>query len=152
MGTIPDPSIRSTSAVDGYTWHAMPVYEFACNACRAKVSVFVRSMSSEVNAVCDRCGGRNLQRLISRVTVLRGASNSGGLDDGGMLDDVDYNDPRSIARWARSMRDEMGEDAGPEFDEALERMERGDISMDELLGEDGHDHGDDDFADDDFKL
>ena len=59
-----------------------------------------------------------------------------------MLADVDEGDPRSMARFARRMRDEMGEEMGPEFDEAIEQMEAGefpdepDAGGDQLLGED----------------
>jgi len=44
-----------------------------------------------------------------------------------MLADVDESDPRSMARWARRMRDEMGEEMGPDFDEAIEQMEAGEL-------------------------
>ena len=118
----------------------MPVYEFACNACGARVSVFVRSMSAPVAARCERCGGEDLRRLVSRVTVLRSATAAGSLDD---LDGLDESDPRAMAAWARRMRDEMGEDAGPEFDAMVDRLERG-----ESLGDDFGGHDDDDGFDD----
>ena len=122
----------------------MPIYEFSCNACGARVSVFVRSMSSPVAGKCDRCGGVDLRRLISRVAVLRsGGDEFGSLDDDSMLSGFDENDPKAMASWARKMRREMGEDMGPEFDEMVEKLERGE-SLD-----DG-DSGDDDFGDDDF--
>jgi len=56
-------------------------------------------------------------------------------------------DARSInvARWARRMRDEMGEDMGPEFDEMVGRMEAGEMP-DDLPDDDGDDaYGADDF-------
>ena len=37
----------------------------------------------------------------------------------GGLDDLDENDPKAVARWAREMKDEMGEDLGPEFDDMV---------------------------------
>ncbi len=101
----------------------MPIYEYRCQACSKRTSVFVRSMSTAVHAKCEHCGSRRLSRLISRVAVSR----SRGADDfdESMLADVDENDPRSMARFARRMRDEMGEDMGPEFDEAVAQMEAG---------------------------
>ncbi len=42
---------------------------------------------------------------------------------------------------ARRMRAEMGEDAGPEFDEMIDRLERGE-SLEEDFG-DEHEHDDD---------
>jgi hypothetical protein len=56
---------------------------------------------------------------------------------------VDENDPRSVARWARRMSSEMGEDAGPEFNEMVDRLEAGESpesieqSMGDSLGEAG---------------
>jgi putative FmdB family regulatory protein len=103
----------------------MPIYEYRCQACRKRTSVFVRSMSAAVKPACEHCGGRKLARLMSRVTVVR--SGGGSLDDldESMMADVDENDPRSVARFARRMRDEMGEDMGPDFDEAIDQMESG---------------------------
>ncbi len=112
----------------------MPIYEYRCADCRKRTSVFVRSMSTAVRPRCEHCGGRKLARVMSRVAVVR----SGGepLDDFDerMLADVDEQDPRSVARWARRMRDELGEDMGPDFDEAIEQMEAG-----EFPDEDGED-------------
>lgn len=119
----------------------MPIYEYRCLTCGKRTSIFVRSMSSDVSASCEHCGGAKLKRLISRFAVHRGA---GGFDDGGDMDDVDENDPRSVARWARKMRDEMGEDMGPEFDEMVGRMEAGEMP-DDMGGGDGFGDDDDDF-------
>ena len=120
----------------------MPIYEYRCDDCRKRSSVFVRSMSMVVKPRCEHCGSRTLSRLISRVVVAR--SGGGSLEDfdESMLADVDEGDPRSMARFARRMRDEMGEEMGPEFDEAIEQMEAGefpdepDAGGDQLLGED----------------
>jgi|SRR5215212_1159209 len=46
------------------------------------------------------------------------------LDDQ-MMGGLDEEDPRSIARWARQMQAETGEDLGPEFNTALSRIEAG---------------------------
>jgi Flp pilus assembly protein TadB len=42
-----------------------------------------------------------------------------------MLDGLDEDDPKSIARWMRRMSREAGEDLGPEFDEVVDRLETG---------------------------
>jgi putative FmdB family regulatory protein len=120
----------------------MPIYEYRCLACKKRTSVFVRSMSSKVNAACEHCGSKKLTRLISRVAVHRGAGDFD--DDMGGLGDIDESDPRSMARWARKMRDEMGEDMGPEFDEMVGRMEAGEMP-DDMDGEGGFGDDDDDF-------
>ena len=121
----------------------MPIYEFRCSACGRRTSVFVRSVASPVRAVCEHCGGRRLSRLMSRFATRRAAP---GLDDPASLEDLDEGDPRSVARWARRMRDETGEDLGPEFEEMVGRIEAGE-DPDELMGEDAADGG---FDDEDF--
>ena len=109
----------------------MPIYEYRCPDCRKRTSVFVRSIGAALDPRCEHCGGRRLSRLISRVAVGRSSAGSVGDFDERMLADVDENDPRSVARWARRMRNEMGEDLGPDFDQAMEQMEAGQFPEDE---------------------
>ena len=113
----------------------MPIYEYRCQGCGKRTSVFVRSISTAVRAKCEHCGSHKLSRLISLVAVAR--SRGGGADgfDESMLAGVDENDPRSMARFARRMRDEMGEDMGPEFDEAIAQMEDGQLPDDDGGGD-----------------
>jgi putative FmdB family regulatory protein len=115
----------------------MPIYEYDCKACGARVSLFFRSISAVTDPKCDRCGSTELERLMSRVTVLRSADYSSALDDDLGLDE---NDPRAMAAWARRMRSEMGDEGGPEMDEMIDRLERGE-SLDDGYGED--EYGDD---------
>ncbi len=89
------------------------------------MSVFQRSFSAVVEATCDRCGSADLSRLISRFAVMK--ADSAFADDFDRLPDFDEDDPRAVARWARRMAEEAGEDLGPEFEDAVSRMERGEI-------------------------
>jgi putative FmdB family regulatory protein len=50
----------------------VPIYEYRCQTCRKKVSIFFRSYASVTDPVCPECGGTNLERLFSRVVVRRG--------------------------------------------------------------------------------
>jgi putative FmdB family regulatory protein len=115
----------------------MPIYEFECNQCHSRVSVFVRSMSSPVNGKCERCGSEDLRRLISRVTVMKSGGDFASLDDDSLMSGFDENDPKAMAAWARKMQREMGEEGGPEFEEMVEKLERGE-SVD---GDDDWDDG-----------
>jgi putative FmdB family regulatory protein len=158
----------------------MPIYEYRCPDCQRRVSLFFRSVSAATagaaDAACPHCQGRRLQRLVSRVSYIRAGNlgdnpNVGGvttaedLQDenayGGydsdpegfkqMLDGVDEDDPRSVARWARDMQRQTGEDLGPEFDSALTRIESGEDPyrvMDEMEPAMG---GDAESADSDFE-
>jgi putative FmdB family regulatory protein len=106
----------------------MPIYEYQCRKCRRRVTIFLRSIS-DVEAVkpkCTHCGHDELERLVSRVAVLK--SEDARLDamaDSMDFGDLDENDPSSIARWMKKMSAEVGEDLGDEFHEAVDRMEAG---------------------------
>jgi len=109
----------------------MPIYEYRCHDCKRRVSIFWRSFGDleKENAMphCPRCGGTNLTRLISRVAVVRSeASRMNDMEDpGSVLDGLDENDPKSIARWMRRMSQETDEELGPEFNEVVDRLEAG---------------------------
>jgi putative FmdB family regulatory protein len=106
----------------------MPIYEYGCYDCRKRVNVFFRSFTEVTTkaAVCPRCGGVNLKRLISKVAVVRSEeSRVDSLADPSNLAGLDENDPKAMARWMRKMSGEMGEDLGPEFNEVMDRLEAG---------------------------
>ena len=106
----------------------MPIYEYRCRKCHRRVLVFLRSFGDVATAKpkCTHCGHDDLERLVSRVAVLK--SEEARLDDladDSALADIDENDPRSMARWLKKMSAEVGEDMGDEFHEAIDRMEAG---------------------------
>ena len=104
----------------------MPVYEYGCYDCQKRVSIFWRSFSeAESNTPrCPRCGGENLKRLVSKVSVVRSEeSRLESLADPSKLPSDD--DPKALSRWMKTMGSEMGEDMGPEFDEVIDRLEAG---------------------------
>ena len=130
----------------------MPIYEYGCYDCRKRVNILFRSFSEVATkqAICPRCGGVRLKRLISKVAVLRSEeSRLENLADPTSMAGLDENDPKSIARWMRKMSSEMGEDLGSEFNEVVDRLESGEDpdsierSMPELGG------ASDDWAGDD---
>ena len=119
----------------------MPIYEFRCNGCRRRVSVFTRSPTASLRPTCEHCGSSSLTRLFSRVAVLRAGDGAGEGFDESSLAGVDENDPRSIARWVRKMNSEMGEPLDAEMESDLERLEAG------LMPDDfGDGDGDEEFA------
>ncbi len=124
----------------------MPIYEYTCQDCRRRVSLLWRSFADAETreAVCPRCSGKHLTRLISRVAVVRSEeSRLDSLADPSSLDGLDENDPKSLARFMRKMANETGEDLGPEFTEVVDRLEAGEDpesieqSMPELAAEGG---------------
>ena len=106
----------------------MPIYEYGCYDCRKRVSLFFRTFSDAQTkeAVCPRCGGIDLKRLISKVAYVRSEeSRLENLADPASFSGLDENDPKSIGRWMRKMSSEIGEDLGGEFDEVVDRLEAG---------------------------
>lgn len=108
----------------------MPIYEFRCLDCRKKSTFLTLSVSAALEPQCRHCGSPRLQKLVSRVAVIRSEeSRMDNLADPSALGGLDENDPQSMARWMKKMGREMGEDAGPEFereiDQAVEEAERG---------------------------
>jgi putative FmdB family regulatory protein len=103
----------------------MPIYEYGCPTCRKRRSIFFRSMSLvETDPACPECGKRGLTKLVSRVAIPRSEdARMEHLADSSALAGVDENDPRSMARWAKRMGSELGDEVIPEFDGLMEEMD-----------------------------
>jgi len=108
----------------------MPIYEFRCNACRRRTSIFTRTIGAPGEVACEHCQSTDTSRLISRVTVVRSEGDFGENFDESSLGDIDENDPRSVARWVRKMSRDMGEPIDSETEGDLERMEAGEMPDD----------------------
>lgn len=109
----------------------MPIYEFRCDSCRRRFTIFTRSITGQSVAACQHCGSEQVSRIMSRVAVLRASEDYSSESPPG-LDEVDEDDPRSIARWVRRMSRQMGEPLEPEMEAELERMEAGELPDDEM--------------------
>jgi putative FmdB family regulatory protein len=109
----------------------MPIYEYRCQQCRRRFSVFWRSFSAvdEDEVTCTHCGASEARRLVSRVRMVRSEeSRLDDLADPSAWGDFDEDDPKSMGRFMRKMVNEMGDEAGdlgPEFDEVIDRLESG---------------------------
>lgn len=105
----------------------MPQYEYHCEDCGRTVRLFFSYEEyGVVEPVCPRCNGRRLHRRIGRIAL--GKSEDARLDafsDDAALANLDENDPRSIGRFMRKMSSEMGEDLGDDFNEVVNRLEKG---------------------------
>ncbi|HMN31262.1 MAG TPA: zinc ribbon domain-containing protein [Caldilineaceae bacterium] len=129
----------------------MPIYEYYCQDCRKRVSVFFRSfaVASDEAARCPTCEGQHLRRLLSRVAILKGESSRlESADDPALLSGLENEDPRALAHFMRKMSDETGEPLDAEMNEVLGRLEAGESpeaieqSMPELAGADTSAAGD----------
>ena len=71
----------------------MPIYEYRCQSCNRKVSVFFRSFSDSKEPRCTHCDSADLTRLVSSFTVMRGWGESlDGLPDFDGMGDFDEDD------------------------------------------------------------
>lgn len=114
----------------------MPVYEYRCGNCQNRVGIFqTYAEYGKKKVTCPICGSKKLARAIGRVRVARSEeSRMDSLADPSAFGDIDENDPKSLARMMRKMKSEMGDEAGgdigPEFDEAIDRLEAGESPED----------------------
>lgn len=122
----------------------MPVYSFVCEKCGARFARHLSYQDYDATRInCPKCGAGEVRRRIGRPRMLRGASSGlANLDDPGELAE----DPRAMARMMREMSSDMGEELGPEFDEVVDRLDKGQSPEDierELpdMGMDGDDLG-----------
>jgi putative FmdB family regulatory protein len=116
----------------------MPIYDYRCLACSRRISLLFRTFAAAENAVCAHCGSRDLSRLVTRFAVRRSEdSRLEDLADPAVFGDVDESDPRSVARWARRMGDEFGEDLGPEYQDMVDQIEAGEMPDDPADDYDG---------------
>jgi putative FmdB family regulatory protein len=115
----------------------MPLYEYRCTSCKKRVTILTLRASEAVDAVCDKCGARALERLMSRFAMGRSEeSRMEALADPSNLGGLDENDPKSVARWMKRMSHEMGDEVGggSDIDEMAEEMAAGGAGDDDASG------------------
>ncbi len=108
----------------------MPNYQYRCLDCRRRFEVFLTYTEyGHKPVICPHCASQNVQRRIGRVRVARSTeSRLDDFDDPSSLEGLE-DDPRALGRMMRKMSQEMGGEAGeeipPEFDEVVDRLEKG---------------------------
>jgi putative FmdB family regulatory protein len=104
----------------------MPAYEYRCLTCRKKFEVFMTYAEYGAKEItCPHCGSKDVQRRIGRIRVARGDhARLENMADPSSLANLDE-DPRALGKMMREMRSELGENMGPEFDEVVNRLEKG---------------------------
>ena len=106
----------------------MPIYEYICRRCHKRSEIITFRVSEEVAVECNHCGSAEVERIPSRVRVrLSEETRLERLADPSRLSGIDENDPKSMAKWMKSMSREMGDDLGEDFDV--------DAMMDETMAE-----------------
>ena len=128
----------------------MPTYDFICNKCNQRFDIFLTFAEyGKKTVTCAHCGSKNVRRRMTKIRIAK--SEESRMDS--MAGDFSgfeglENDPQAMGRMMRKMGKEMGEEMPPEFDEVVDRLEKGqspediESSMPELGNEMGG--GDDD--------
>jgi len=108
----------------------MPRYGYHCQNCGRKFRKFMSYAEyGSAQVACPYCESTDLKRLIDRVRMLK--SEDARMDDlDSMFSSPDAldgleDDPQAMGRLIRKMSSEMGEDLGPEFEEVVDRLEKG---------------------------
>ena len=124
----------------------MPYYSYTCRNCSTRFRTFLSYSDFEsITIHCPKCESADLKRMLGRIRVNRSEdSRMESLES--MADPATMagleDDPQSMGRMMREMGKEMGEDLGPEFNEVVNRLEKGESpediedSMPELGDED----------------
>jgi len=105
----------------------MPTYDFICNDCRQRFDVFQTFAEYGKKPVaCPHCSSKNVRRRMTKVRIARSddARMESMADDITGLDGIE-DDPKAMGRMMRKMGKQMGEDVPPEFNEVVDRLEKG---------------------------
>ena len=109
----------------------MPIYEYVCLDCGRKFTLFKLNIVEKDEDRCPHCGSTNIKKLVSRVRfVMSEDERLEKLADPSNWSGLDENDPKSIAKFMKKMGNELGEDLGPEFEEVVDRLEKGESPED----------------------
>lgn len=108
----------------------MPVYEYRCNSCHRKVSLFRHNFSAYAPA-CPHCGGE-LKRTFSTFAMHKTYKDvyDDILSDRNLTKGMLHNDPRALAEWNKRMTG--GEKPPPDYEEMTGRMESGEWPAEQI--------------------
>ena len=98
----------------------MPIYEFRCDACRAKFSTLVGMTAEADSTQCPKCGSPNAQKLVSRFARYR--SEDDRIDElADRLETMGEPDSaREMAKMARDLGKAMDEDVSEEIEQMFD--------------------------------
>lgn len=104
----------------------MPSYDFHCLNCNKRFELYISFKDYGKKEVhCPFCQSMDVQRRIGKVRISRSDNSClEDLSDPAALEGLDEN-PQSMGRMLRKMKSQVGEEAGPEFDEVVGRLESG---------------------------
>jgi len=108
----------------------MPFYDYICLDCHKRFDVFMPYSEYGARPVaCSHCQSENVRRRVPRVRVAKSEESrmddlAGDFSDPSALAGLE-NDPQAMGHMMRKMGRELGEEMPPEFDEVVDRLEKG---------------------------
>jgi putative FmdB family regulatory protein len=108
----------------------MPLYDFVCLDCKQRFDVFMTYAEYGSRPVaCPHCKSGNVRRRVPRVRVAKSEASrmdslAGDFSDPSALAGLE-NDPQAMGRMMRKMGTEMGEELPAEFNDVVDRLEKG---------------------------
>jgi putative FmdB family regulatory protein len=107
----------------------MPTYDFICLDCKKRFDLFMSySEYGTKPAACSHCGSQNTRRRMTRVRIAKSDESRmeslGDFSDPSALEGLE-DDPQALGRMMRKMGSELGEELPAEFDEVVDRLEKG---------------------------
>ena len=98
----------------------MPTYDFICNDCAQRFEVFLAfSEYGKKSVKCSHCDSKNVRRRMTKVRIAK--SEESRMES--MADD--FSGFEGMGRMMRKMGKQMGEELPPEFNEVVDRLEKG---------------------------
>ena len=108
----------------------MPTYDYTCLNCNKRFDVFFTfSEYGTRPVICPHCQSKKVRRGIPRIRVAKSEESrmdslSSDFSDPSAMAGLE-NDPQAMGRMMRKMGKEMGEEVPPEFNEVVDRLEKG---------------------------
>ncbi len=105
----------------------MPYYDYRCGSCGKAARLFITYADYDTaRPACPHCKSLDLKRRVTRITVAKSEdARAESMIDDPALAGLDEDDPKSLGRFMRKMSEETGEDMGDEFNEVVDRLEKG---------------------------
>ena len=105
----------------------MPTYDFICNDCAQRFEVFLAfSEYGKKSVKCSHCDSKNVRRRMTKVRIAKSEESrmESMADDFSGFEGMEEN-PEAMGRMMRKMGKQMGEELPPEFNEVVDRLEKG---------------------------